>query len=194
MNNLLISVQTLVGELNTTGTVTAIKTYKLPTTVHFESYIKSIDVVRNQVVIHAARPFVEDSVEIYKHISKEIEWNVQHFGDPSALKQIRYMTIMFDQNNFNEAVAKFSSDISQGKVEVPFPGKGISYWGDQAWSAPNDYFGGTGNDVPFRNPVPRGKQKCRYITLGFEHENAREQFRILGISAVVRAISDRGYR
>ena len=187
-------VKTLVGELNEVATVTAIKTYKLPTTVYFEAYIKSIDTVRNQVVIHTERPFVEGSVEIYKHISKEIEWNVQHFGDPSALKQIRYMTIMFDQNNFNEAVAKFSSDISQGKVEVPFPGKGISYWGDQAWSAPNDYFGGTGNDVPFRNPVPRGKQKCRYITLGFEHENSREQFRILGISAVVRAISDRGYR
>ena len=194
LNNLLVQTQTLVGELNTVATVTAIKTYKLPTTVYFEAYIKSIDVVRNQVRIHTERPFVEGSVEVYKHISKEIEWNVQHFGDPSALKQIRYMTIMFDQNNFNEATAKFSSDISQGKVEVPFPGKGISYWGDQAWSAPNDYFGGTGNDVPFRNPVPRGKQKCRYITLGFEHENSREQFRILGISAVVRAISDRGYR
>jgi hypothetical protein len=194
LNNLLVQTQTLVGELNTVATVTAIKTYKLPTTVYFEAYIKSIDVVRNQVRIHTERPFVEGSVEVYKHISKEIEWNVQHFGDPSALKQIRYMTIMFDQNNFNEAITKFSSDISQGKVEVPFPGKGISYWGDQAWSAPNDYFGGTGNDVPFRNPVPRGKQKCRYITLGFEHENSREQFRILGISAVVRAISDRGYR
>ena len=194
LNNVLAETQTLVGELNLVGTVTAIKTYKLPTTVYFEAYIKSIDVVRNQVVIHTARPFVEDNIEIYKHISKEIEWNVQHFGDPSALKQIRYMTIMFDQNNFNEATANFASDISQGKVEVQFPGKGISYWGDQAWSAPNDYFGGTGNDVPFRNPVPRGKQKCRYITLGFEHDNAREQFRILGISAVVRAISDRGYR
>lgn len=194
LTNLLVSVQTLVGELNTTATVTAIKTYKLPTTVYFEAYIKSVDVVRNQVVIHTARPFVEGAVEIYKHINKEIEWNVQHFGDPSALKQVRYMTIMFDQNNFNEAIAKFASDISQGKVEVPFPGKGVSYWGDQAWSAPNDYWGGTGNDVPFRNPVPRGKQKCRYITLGFEHDNAREGFRILGISAVVRAISDRGYR
>jgi hypothetical protein len=194
LSNLLVSVQTLVGELNTSATITAIKTYKLPTTVYFEAYIKFIDVVRNQVVIHTVRPLVEGAVEIYKHINKEIEWNVQHFGDPSALKQVRYMTIMFDQNNFNEAVAKFASDIAQGRVEVPFPGKGVSYWGDQAWSAPNDYWGGTGNDVPFRNPVPRGKQKCRYITLGFEHDNAREGFRILGISAVVRAISDRGYR
>lgn len=194
LTNLLASVQSLVEELNNTATVTAIKTYKLPTTVYFEAYIKSVDPIRNQVVIHTARPFVEGDVEIYKHINKEIEWNVQHFGDPSALKQVRYMTIMFDQNNFNQAIAKFASDISQGKVEVPFPGKGVSYWGDQAWSAPNDYWGGEGNDVPFRNPVPRGKQKCRYITLGFEHNNAREDFRILGISAVVRAISDRGYR
>ncbi len=103
------------------------------------------------------------------------------------------MTIMFDQNNFNEGTAKFYSDISQGAVEVPFPGKGVSYWGDN-YSGPNNYWGGNGNDVPFRNPVPRGKQKCRYISLGIAINNARETFKILGISAVVRAISDRAYR
>ena len=186
-------VETLVDELNTPATVTSIKTYKDPETVVYEAYITSTDPVRNQVVINRSRAFVEGAIQVHKHISADIEWNPQHFGDPSALKQVRYMTIMFDQNNFSEAIAKFSSDISQGKVEVPFPGKGISYWGDQ-YSAPNTYWGGIGNDVPFRNPVPRGKQKCRYITIGMEHNNGRESFRILGVSAVVRAISDRGYR
>jgi hypothetical protein len=101
---------------------------------------------------------------------------------------------MFDQNNFYEAVAKFASDASQATNEVVFKGKGIGYWGDLPWSDTNHYWGGVGNDIPFRNPVPRGKQKCRYLSLTFEHRNAREEFRIVGISAEVRAISGRGYR
>jgi hypothetical protein len=184
----------LVDELNLVGTITTLKDYVKPETVEYEAYITSKDVLRNQITVHEARPFLEGTIKVFKHIDKEIEWNPQHFGDPSALKQIRYITIMFDQNNFYDAIAKFATDVSQAVTEVKFQGKGIGYWGDMPWSSPNDYWGGEGNDIPFRNPVPRGKQKCRYISLTFAHENSREYFRIVGISAVVRAISDRAYR
>jgi hypothetical protein len=194
LNNLRANTELFVGELNSSSSITAIKTYKDPYTVFFEAYIRSVDVTRNQLELHTNRPFVEGSIEVYKGYSRIIEWNPQHFGDPSALKQISYITIMFDQNNFYEAVAKFASDASQATNEVVFKGKGIGYWGDLPWSDPNHYWGGVGNDIPFRNPVPRGKQKCRYLSLTFEHRNAREEFRIVGISAEVRAISGRGYR
>jgi len=194
LNNLRANTQLFVDELNSSATITSIKTYKDPYTVFFEAYIRSVDVTRNQLELHTNRPFVEGSIEVYKGYSRVIEWNPQHFGDPSALKQISYITIMFDQNNFYEAVAKFASDASQATNEVVFKGKGIGYWGDLPWSDPNHYWGGVGNDIPFRNPVPRGKQKCRYLSLTFEHRNAREEFRIVGISAEVRAISGRGYR
>jgi len=192
--NIRANTELLVTELNTTATITAIKTYKNPETVYFEAYIASIDVLRNQVTVHTERPFIEGSLEVYKGYTCTVEWNPQHFGDPSALKQIRYVTIMFDQNNFYKATAKFASDAAQAVTEIEFNGKGIGYWGDMGWGDPNHYWGGVGNDIPFRNPVPRGKQKCRYLSLTFEHKNARENFRIVGISAVVRAISDRGYR
>lgn len=42
--------------------------------------------------------------------------------------------------------------------------------------------------------IPREKQRGRYINVKFNHKVAREGFRILGISTVVRAISDRAYR
>jgi len=193
-SNLREYTEAFVDELNTTATITSMKTYKKPETVYYEAYIESKDVIRNQVTIHIERPFIEGSIEIYKGFTCTIEWNPQHFGDPSALKQIRYVTIMFDQNNFYEATAKFASDAAQAVTEVPFKGKGIGYWGDMPWGNPNHYWGGIGNDIPFRNPVPRGKQKCRYLSITFEHKNAREYFRILGISGVVRPISDRGYR
>lgn len=193
-SNIRANTEAFVAELNNVSSITSLKTYKNPTTVYYEAYITKIDTLKNQITTHIERPFIEGSVEIYKGFTCTVEWNPQHFGDPSALKQIRYVTIIFDQNNFYDAVAKFASDAAQATKEVPFKGKGIGYWSDMPWGDPNHYWGGVGNDIPFRNPVPRGKQKCRYLSLTFEHKNAREYFRILGISGVVRPISDRGYR
>ena len=194
LNNLRENTELLVNELNLVDSFTSKKSYTLPETVFYEAYIKELDVIRNQITNHISRPFLEGEIQVYKGFTCTVEWNPQHFGNPSALKQIRYVTIMFDQNNFYDATAKFYSDAAQALVEVPFQGKGIGYWGDMSWGNPNHYWGGVGNDIPFRTPVPRGKQKCRYLSVTFEHKNARESFRILGISGVVRMISDRGYR
>jgi hypothetical protein len=193
-NSLLDDVNTLIDELNVTEAITKLKDYKKPETVVYEAYIKSVDVVTNVIIIHAERPFLQGDITVYKHFTQIVEWSPQHFGDPSALKQVREVTMIFDQNNFYDAIAKFGSDVDQALTEVAFQGKGIGYWGDMVWSNPNAYWGGEGNDIPFRTIVPRGKQRCRYITLVFEHSNAREDFRLLGVTGVVRPISSRGYR
>lgn len=184
----------LVTELNDSGTITSIKSYKNPETVVYEAYIESVDSGRNKINIHIERPFISGAFSVYKNITKTIEWNPQHFGDPSALKQIREVTVLLDQNNFYDVKLKFGSDVAQNLVEVEKSGKGIGYWSDMAWSDKNHYWGGTGNDVPLRTIVPAGKQRCRYITILFEHTNARESFRILGVTGVVRPISSRAYK
>ena len=192
--NLKTETESFIAELNNSDTITRVKRYKNPETVYFETFIEEIDTYRSQVTVHTPRPFVEGDIEVYKGFKCDVEWNPQHFGDPSALKQIRYVTIMFDQNNFYSATAKFSTDIGQSVVEVPFRSKGIAYFGDMNFDDPNAYWGGLGNDVPYRTAVPTSKQRCRYLTMGFEHNISRESFRILGVSGIVRAISDRGYR
>lgn len=194
INNLKAETESLVDELNDASSPTSIKNYKKPETITYEAYIKEIDTVRNLITVHEARPFLEQDIKVFKHINKVVEWNPQHYGDPSALKQIRTVTIIFDQNNFYDAKARFGSDISQALTDINFQGKGIGYWGDMSWGNPNHYWGGEGNDIPFRTVVPRGKQKCRYLTIVFEHNNAREDFRILGITAEVRPISARAYK
>ena len=192
--NLLEKVNELVDLLNNENSITSKKDYLKPTTVTFETYINILDKLRNQATLKHSRPFLEGNIIVFKNIKKVIEWNPQHFGDPSSIKQVRHASIIFDQNNFYAARAKFYSDAAQSKKTVPFEGKGIAYWSDQGYDSGNDYWGGVGNDIPFRNPVPSGKQKCRYLSMIFEHDNAREYFRILGISAIVRKISDRGWR
>jgi len=192
--NLKSQTELMVDELNDATSITTLKDYKKPESITYETYILEIDAPNNIVTVKAQRPFLQGDITIYKHINKVVEWNPQHFGDPSAVKQVRETTIMFDQNNFNEAFAKFGSDIEQALTTVQFRGKGKGYWSDLTWGEPNHYWGGNGNDIPYRTIVPRGKQKCRYLTMVFEHNNAREYFRILGISGVVRVISSRGYR
>jgi hypothetical protein len=193
-DNLKVQTELMIDQLNDANSITTIKDYTKPTTVIYETYILQIDAPNNLVTVKAQRPFLQGTITIYKHINKVVEWNPQHFGDPSAVKQVREATIMFDQNNFNEAFAKFGSDVEQALTTVQFSGKGKGYWGDLPWGDSNHYWGGNGNDIPYRTIVPRGKQKCRYLTMVFEHNNAREYFRILGISGVVRVISSRGYR
>lgn len=193
-NNVLESVNTFVDQLNLVETITTVKTYTKPESVTYEAYIRSVDIVTNKITLHAERPFLQDDITVYKHIEKVIQWNPQHFGDPSALKQVREVTILFDQNNFYDAIARFGSDVRQALTDVPFQGKGIGYWGDMTFDDPNAYWGGEGNDIPFRTIVPADKQRCRYITVVFEHSNAREEFRILGVTGVIRPISSRAYR
>jgi GR25 family glycosyltransferase involved in LPS biosynthesis len=57
-----------------------------------------------------------------------------------------------------------------------------------------DYKGGEGSDVPLRTLIPLSKQRCRHLIMRFIHENARESFKLVGISAEPREISTRGYR
>jgi len=187
----------LILELNTPACDTLFINYKSQTDIiDIEAIVTSVDNVRVRFEIAYAAPFIEGDFKVYKHIKSEIQWSPQHFGDPSALKQIREGTIIFDQNNFYDATVAYSSDLSAGFVEIPFLGKGVGYWGSSEWgrTSPDFYWGGDGNDIPFRTIIPREKQRGRYLNVRFNHDNAREKFRILGISAVVRSLSTRAYR
>ena len=116
----------------------------------------------------------------------------QHFGDPSMMKQVSEGTIVFDGNNFFDATVAYSTDLSKDFEERKFTGQGTGFWGGfvdgcAAW-------GGDGTDVPYRTLIPRQKQRCRYMTVRFSHNNAREDFTVLGMSLDARPLSTRAYR
>ena len=185
----------MIDELNNTLSDTILKNYnQITETTPYEGIVTNVNYTNNVITISFDIPFIEGSLTVFKSIKSVIQWQPLHFGDPSGLKQIRESTIMFDQNNFYSASISFASDLSQGLVAVPFFGKGVGYWGYGFFGQDNFYWGGDGNDAPFRTVVPLEKQRCRYLTMKFNHSNAREKWRILGISSVVRAISSRAYR
>lgn len=187
----------LIDELNLPSCDTIFKNYmKSEGFTEYEGLILNTFPTQNIVELNFLIPFIQGDLTLFKGYLKSFQYAPLHFGNPSALKQIREGTIIFDQNNFYGATLSYSSDVSANFVDIPFFAKGIGYWGYGEWGSQNPevYWGGEGNDIPFRTHIPKEKQRCRYLNVKFSHLNSREEFRILGISAVVRPLSSRAYR
>jgi hypothetical protein len=183
---------TLAGELNS-STKTSFSDYAtICCATPFEVIVTGTCESTNMVCIAYTMPFVAGPVIQFQGITSVIEWAPQHFGDPSVTKQISEGTVIFDSNNFFSAKLAFATDLSKDFCEGEFFGKGVGFFGGFDFGCST--WGGDGSDVPYRTLIPRQKQRCRYITVKFTHENAREDFTILGISLKPRGLSTRGYR
>lgn len=184
----------LIGELNDAACDTSFKDYRtVDYSVTYEAVINSVTSIDNTIELNLINlPILEGESRVYKHIPKTVEWMPVHFGDPSATKQIRESSIIFDQNNFYGGKIAFNSDLSQDFDEVDFNGRGVGFWGGNNWGESS--WGGLGSEVPLRTYLPSNKQRARYIRIRIKHFNGREIIRILGISLEPRLISKRGYR
>lgn len=183
----------LIGELNDSGCDTTIKSYTTYTdTVSYEVLVTSIPFSGNTVQVNYNVPFLQGTVIIYEGIEVDIEWTPQHFGDTQLIKQVRDATLMFDQTNFYSGTIGFNSDISQAYEYTNFLGRGVGDFGYGDFAQSN--FGGLGSESPIRRIVPKNKQRCRFLRMRFKHVNARETFKIVGITMNPRSVSKRGYR
>lgn len=186
----------IITQLNSLITGTAFKNYRQSEgSAYWETIIESTNVFTNRITVNYAIPLlygVSDNLIYFKGIPVEVRWQPQHFGAPEKLKQIADAAVIVDQNNFFSAEIGFNSDLSQDFQDILFFGKGVGTWGMQPFG--EFIWGGMGNDAPFRTLIPLNKQKCRYLTCRFLHFNAREKFRLIGISCEPRSISNRAYR
>ena len=183
----------LIAELNDPMSDTIFKDYKLSEgTTPYEAIILSKTELNNSVTLNATLPFIEGPIRAFLGISATIQWTPQHFGASDLLKQIREGTVIFDQNNFYSGTVSYATDLSFNFEEIDFLARGVGFWGGNIWG--QSTWGGEGNEVPIRTLIPQAKQRCRHIRVKFDHINAREIFRVLGISLEPRRISTRAYR
>jgi hypothetical protein len=183
----------MIGELNGGGSGTALKDYaEVTDLISYEVLITEVTASGNILTVNFERPFIQGEVEIYKAIETKVRWSPQHFGKPAELKQISEGTLIFDQNTIYGGTIGYASDRSADFSEVEFTMFGPGQWAAFPWL--DTCWGGNGNDIPLRTLVPRTKSRCRYLTVEFTHENAREQFKLVGISLEPRDVSTRGYR
>lgn len=179
--------------LNTPGSGTGYKDYNTVSDVlTYEALITAVNQNTNTLTLKFMTEFLIGEITIFKGIACKVQYAPQHFGKPEATKQIAEGTFIFDQNNFWGGTVAYSSDRSYDFASIDFSTKGPGYWGGYNWA--NVTFGGLGNEVPVRTLIPRDKSRCRYIHVQFTHINAREKWRLLGVSLEPREVSTRGYR
>lgn len=195
-SNALFSLQedynNLIDELNSAGSGTALKDYKKVTDLLvYEVLITSV-LKNNQVTINFTTWFIQGANKVYKGIPTKVRWAPQHFGKPQELKQISEGTLILDQNTIYSGILSYASDRSADFTPINFTMSGPGFWISYPWL--QSVWGGSGNDAPLRTLVPQNKSRCRYLTVQFEHINARESYKIVGISLEPRDVSTRGYR
>lgn len=184
---------TLINELNSPASGTALKDYKEVTDLlTYEVLITSVAKTGNQVTINFSDWFIQGDISVHKGISTKVVWAPQHFGKPQELKQISEGTLILDQNTIYSGVISYASDRSADFVPINFTMSGPGFWVSYPWL--DTVWGGGGRDVPLRTLIPQNKSRCRYLTVQFEHVNARESYKIVGISLEPREVSTRGYR
>lgn len=200
---------TIIAELNGPGSGTVFKDYvQLNDLLLFEVLILEMGDITNSVITDRASNLIVGDVRIYKAIKTKVQWSTQHFGSPEKLKQIREGTIIFDNSAIYNGIISYSTDRSsnfesvefqtQGTVtlafeDIPFTNEdGSGYWDSTGYG--EGVFGGSSNDVNIRTLIPQDKSRCRYINVMFQHFNAREQYKLIGISLEPREISTRAYR
>ena len=183
----------IVDVLNDPATLNNFKDYKIVEDVlTYEVLITAINPSTNSVTTKFENKFIAGDVSVFKGIQCVVQYAPQHFGKPEATKQIAEGTLIFDQNNFWGGAVAYSSDRSFDFTSIPFSGRGPGYWDGYSWA--NATFGGEGNEVPVRTLLPIDKSRCRYLHVQFTHINAREQWKLIGVSLEPREVSKRGYR
>jgi hypothetical protein len=183
----------IIDYLNNPGSGTGLKDYKrADDLLVYEVPIVGVSLPTNTVTLKYSQKFIQGVATVYKGIKCLVQYAPQHFGKPEATKQIAEGTFIFDQNNFWGGTVGYSSDRSADFSSTDFSLKGPGFWDAYNWA--NATWGGEGNEVPVRTLVPRDKARCRYLHVQFYHVNAREVFKLLGVSLEPREVSVRGYR
>lgn len=193
INSLKADYNLLIDELNGLTSGTNLKTYKKVTTLlTYEVLIEEVSATSNLVRVNFVPWLNQGEVEIYKGIHTEVEWAPQHFGAPETTKQVDKGTIIFDHGTIYGGTISYASDRSANFEDINFSLSGPGFWASFPWL--NSIFGGGGNSVPVITLIPRDKSRCRFLIVRFIHINAREQYKLLGISLEPREVSKRGYR
>lgn len=183
----------MIDEINDPSSGTSYKNYKeVEDLLSYEALVTDIQKPVNKVTVNIPAQFLEGDIVVYKRIPSTVLYAPQHFGKPEVFKQVREGTLIFDQDVIYSGSISYSSDRSADFVEIPFTMEGAGTWGEFAWG--EVVWGGLGNERPLRTLIPQNKSRCRYLNVKFYHFNAREQYKLLGISLEPREYSTRAYR
>jgi hypothetical protein len=144
--------------------------------------ISAVDATNSQVTVVTNPGFTTTSVSILAAISTEIKWLPNDMKTPMVNKQIHSVYPMFKSGFTGTAQLDFSTDLAPNIESVDLVGSqllgwGLSPWGESPW-------GDTAVKKPFRQWLPRSKQRCTWLIIGFRHKYGFSQWKLQGIKIV----------
>lgn len=126
----------------------------------------------------------------YRPIPVECEFCPDTADNPGILKQYTEATLFFESAQFKTLGIGFSSNFSThveltDTMSVADGPWGLFPFGFVAWG------GGVPRLQPIRTFIPRRKQRCNWINLHIEHEEALSKFAYAGVSLQLDPMSER---
>ncbi len=160
-----------------------------------EVIVISVNRASKRVTLNLSLDFIVGDMTLFKAIDTSIVYCPNSVGDPMSFKQFRQSTLMFENKAFTSAIMKFSSDLLPAFNNIPFNGDGNGIFGIGN-NFGEGFFGGGSHAAPFRTYIPRNVQRCRFLTVAFEHKIAREAYAIYGLSLSYEtyAMPERAYK
>lgn len=144
------------------------------------STVASVDTVAGTVTTTVTAAFTAAAADVLKAISTAISWIPFTFGNPGMDKHIREVLVLFKSDFTGTGTLRFSSDKSKADETETITGTALGLWGLFPWgSVP---WGGANVRKPYRKFVPRNKQRCTQLTVGFEHSTGFAAYQLNGIS------------
>ncbi len=162
-------------------------------TTNIEAIVIGINKITKTVTLNLRLEFIVGPVTLFKSFNSTAVYSPVTMGDPLGYKHIREATVMFENRAFTSAVLSFGSDLLPAYNPVPFNGDGNGIYGHNEFG--EGFFGGASNSAPFRTLIPRNNQRCRALNVKLEHDIARENIIVYGITLTGEVgFSTRAYR
>ena len=145
-----------------------------------ESIITNINNITKTITLDKELDFLVGAATVFKSIKTSFAYAPTTMGDPLNYKHLREATIMFETRNLTSGALSFATDLLPQYQKVPFTLDGNGIFGHSNFGT--GFFGGKASAAPFRTYIPRQCMRCRYILVRFEHNVAREDYRVMGIT------------
>lgn len=158
-----------------------------------ESIITEINKITRKITVNLELEYLVGNITIFKSIPSSFTYAPVTMGDPLMLKRMAEASIMFESRALTGGALSFATDLLPEFIQIPFKLDGNGIFGHSNFGS--GFFGGVGNAAPFRTFIPRQCQWCRYIVVKFEHNTARENYHISGMTLTGNiGLSTRGYK
>jgi hypothetical protein len=144
--------------------------------------VQSVNNITNEVVVDGEPGFTVAACDILSAIDTDIEWVPVDVDNSGLIKQLNTVTFIFKFDYNGTGYLTTKSDISPDEERTPIAGLGSSLWGLFGWGEAR--WGGQNLKRPVRQWIPRNKQFCSQLTVGFAHSWGFSPWELQGVSVV----------